>query len=855
MKMRRVVVVMAGAVSVIGAAWFSGMPQRALLERVVSGELGVPVSAKGIGVFSGLSVGNLAVFHEEGSGKAVAELQGVTVDYEVFPDDGRMVSVLRVETLRVFADASNSEAPNFRFLVDYFTNQDPSDDVRWLPKRIEIASIEFEGLHREVRADLGGVSLVVELRNKDDVDIVLSGTSIRGSLFGLADESEIASMGLDGANVLLEAQVRGDVVYADLHVALSQGPEFDAQYELDDAGRYLQIDFASWKKSELMEVVPEMFRAGIGDVEFDELSGRSKFIWGDTMFVVESVIHSTSETNEDAISIDIALNGTFDRIAETEGTALIRVGQGNIRATGARGPDGGYAGNVEIDNVRMKPLVFLTTGNALPEEVSGRINGSVRIRELENGERLEISPELNLTDLMYDGVEIESVALSGSLTIESDGQTGTIRDVLILTEDERLRIGMASAKLNLETGDLLGELRYLCDLELVTEVLEHEGLYGTIEGTGSLEIVDGKYRMPFSLTSGDIGYENIAPPYGQVFSVAGTLEMNWDASVFTSDELRVGIGEGTQIIFADAMVDSTGLTAKSKFASDLVLGADMGYYNSAEGQLTGSVDWKLPKGGDLAFTWDTAGRVEQLVLKDEAGTVSGMEFSASGEYSGGLQGSGEVSIETITVAGAKLESTLGAVAFVDDALVVHEAMSRVFEGELISTVEVKLLEEGVPITYAGRLENIDLALMTEQVQPPKTELTGIASGTLSAGYGLSGGLTVFELDLASDENFSINRSLVEEMMQMQNVLGGLAEKKAAKTIAKFLGTETQRPFDTATMNLYLLDDVILGVTEMRSVKTKAYNGLNLTIQLDIDQPALVSSLKLLEESNIGNVSF
>ena len=93
------------------------------------------------------------------------------------------------------------------------------------------------------------------------------------------------------------------------------------------------------------------------------------------------------------------------------------------------------------------------------------------------------------------------------------------------------------------------------------------------------------------------------------------------------------------------------------------------------------------------------------------------------------------------------------------------------------------------------------------------------------------------------------------MMQMQDVLSGFAAKKAEKTIAKFLGKADQRPFDTAWLNVYLLDDVILGTTEMRSEKTKEYNGLNLTIQLNIDKPALVASLKLLEESNIADVSF
>lgn len=69
-------------------------------------------------------------------------------------------------------------------------------------------------------------------------------------------------------------------------------------------------------------------------------------------------------------------------------------------------------------------------------------------------------------------------------------------------------------------------------------------------------------------------------------------------------------------------------------------------------------------------------------------------------------------------------------------------------------------------------------------------------------------------------------------------------------MAKLLGDAPQRPFDSGTLSAYLTEDTIQGVAELKSEKTKAYNGLNLTVNLDMDQSALAQALRMLEESTL-----
>ena len=74
-------------------------------------------------------------------------------------------------------------------------------------------------------------------------------------------------------------------------------------------------------------------------------------------------------------------------------------------------------------------------------------------------------------------------------------------------------------------------------------------------------------------------------------------------------------------------------------------------------------------------------------------------------------------------------------------------------------------------------------------------------------------------------------------------------------MTKILGTAPQRPFDSGTLYVYLSNETIQGVAELKSEKTKAYNGLNLTVNLDMDQSALADALKMLEESAIAGMEF
>ena len=678
--------------------------------------------------------------------------------------------------------------------------------------------------------------------------------AIAGTIQGMTITDRISTL-YEGGVEWKGSIVGGEMVSSDFMLTLSQGLGLHAVYAQGDTRDELTTTCASWDKSAILDALPKDLITGIEDLPFEKLDGTTTFSWNDTEFTLGSKVMSVSKEKVQPIDVDINLTGVFDRIAETTGEINARVGTGTVRAKGALDADDLYVGRVEFDRVQLRPLVLLATGNRLPEDITGFVDGAMRAEHPSGSPDMRFSPRLKFSELTVGETILATLVLGAEIALNSDSREGSITDLILAADDDSLRIQLDQADLNMDSGDVHGAIQYSANLDLLGRLGGVEGFYGMVEGGTSLDIEDGRYTMNLTFDSPDLGYNDFAMPYGTNFFGTGTISLSDADGVWTAENIVAKAGEGTTFFVSEARMDEAGVSAKTIVESDMLIGIEMGYYSGVEGQLTGRADWLLPSDGDMSVDWSLESRVEALVLNDNAGTVGDMTLAATGDYLNEVRGSGSLTIGNITAAGATISAFAGEVTLANDILVIPEGRATVFEGGLVSRIEMKVLEEGMPLTYTGHLEKIDLARLTQEVKPPKTNLTGIADGVLTAKYSLDKGLSDFELTATSDTNFTINRSLVEEMMQMQNVLGGLAEKKAEKTIAKFLGDASQRPFQTASMNIYLLNDVIQGVTEMRSEKTKDYNGLNLTIQLNIDKPALVSSLQMLEESNISDVSF
>ena len=95
----------------------------------------------------------------------------------------------------------------------------------------------------------------------------------------------------------------------------------------------------------------------------------------------------------------------------------------------------------------------------------------------------------------------------------------------------------------------------------------------------------------------------------------------------------------------------------------------------------------------------------------------------------------------------------------------------------------------------------------------------------------------------------------KQVLQTDQFREMLGSDRVEKALGKFLGDAPQRPFDSASLHLELVDGRIEGNARLKSEKTRAYNGLNLDVELKVDPGALGEALKLLEQGSVANVEF
>ena len=848
-----------------------------------------------------------------------AKLNGISVEYDLDAKDGRKIPQVRIDELYLFPKASDTTEPNYQFLLNLLEGETTSDDVTWIPKHITIKKLAVAGhwqddfielpamhLNASIQAiDTIGVNIMfIDARKIDAWSGKLSINTEEDTVWGMAKdlrvhlngemwnpiaqyfidephidfekisfdvpdlvwtpdwiggtvgaESDVAIEGLTvrqsgelmySGNVLVHANFpNGKKKYGEFSVQLHPGLLADVAIDIQESNVHASMSFNQWAKPDLVEVLPESLKGNIQDLAFAELSGDVDVHWGEANYAINGAVHSDGKV----IDVDWALRKDLESASGVLGQIDARVGTGLLKASGDMDDAGMYRGKATLKDVPLGPFALLATGTPLPSSVSGLMNGEVSVQQLD-AQRVELSPTIQFSELRYDAMEFPHLQLDGPVVLDYEQGVATAKKVLVQSEDESIKLLASGGNLQLDSGDLSAQL----ELAFPIDLLNVEDVFGTLSGTAELTKINENWSVPVTIYSDYIGYGDLLLPYGSEMTGKGIVQFQDSGDDLKIVDAHIKMGEGTLLIFKKMAMAKQGWVGETEIKSDLSLLVDMAYIAEVDGVLDVETHWSIPDSG-FTMQWKAKSDIASMVLVDQAATVKGIVATLDGEYIQKYQGDGAISVESLDAAGATIADFSGLLTFEDNVLVVPSSSANIFDGTLESRIDVNVMDEGLPVTFEGTLKNINLTQLSEEVQPPKTKLTGVADGKLSAEYSLSSGLLGFDLKAESENEFTLNRSLVEELMQMQTVLSGLGEKRAKKAMAKFLGDAEQRPFDSAGINVFLIDGSVLGVVDLKSEKTKDYNGLNLVIQLDIDQSALVQSLKMLEESSLAEVEF
>ena len=532
---------------------------------------------------------------------------------------------------------------------------------------------------------------------------------------------------------------------------------------------------------------------------------------------------------------------------------LFRVegGLGEAVATDSANADGGVV--VRIDTLMLSGERLAVTTSE-PDEVE-TVHLSRGILHFAERDGSEMTFDFVLDSGSYRGFEVNDVALSGAAHWSSDAGVLDIEELAVVAADGVNRATLSDWKITIDPIHAQGAFEATVDLATLGAALEEENLWGEAQIRGTVDLDEDRILVPFTLVSDVAGYGDWMTPYRMPVTGEGVVEYGLSDARGALNDVEFRLGPGTRLRFPEWSFATSApeTSGRVEFVSDLDAVVAMGLLDSASGSIEAS--WTFAyRDETLSGPWTLAARIEALVLAEQAASLNGLTGTVSGTWTAGLHGTGELHTASLSVAGGEARDLSGDITIDDSVLRMSNVTAGLFDGRLTAEVTLGLADEDFPVTLDAALHEMDFERFTQEVQPPSLKLTGRANGQINLEY-TAAGLQRFLFTMTSDEGLSVNRELIEEALQADTLRETLGERRVRKTMDTLLGTEPQRPFDSGELTVRLEAERFVGAVRLESVKTRDYNGLNLNVELVIDLPALVATLKLLEQSSGAAVDF
>ena len=659
----------------------------------------------------------------------------------------------------------------------------------------------------------------------------------------------------DIARIEIDAEQAGEL-HAEATLTLAQRQIVHAVLSGNADAGSARITSDSWTRDQLVDALPEAFRSGVSNLGFDTFTANADVEWTEDRFNARANASSQGGGSDSPpIHWKLDAQGPRDTVAGIEGVLEAQIGERRLHATATSIGEDRYRAEARIETVQLAPWVELVAGDEAAARVLGTIEGTVTAEMIGEGAPIEIVPDIRLRAFGYNELILDEIALGGTIRYEIDPQRLTIAKLRAEAIDGMTLIEVADVSYDAELGRGEAKFSVGANRGVLESAFGAPDLYGSGEGTVRVRVEESMVYLASEFTSNYSGFGEILMPYGSEITGQVEAEYDVDSRSGTLTQCDATLGTGTELHLTDTTFATEPVRASGRLVceSDLQLLVAMAWLQAAEGTLRQEASFEYTDEG-MSADWELDIEAASIVLAGAVGSAENARLEGDGTYRDGLDGTGTIRAAKITAAGGSILDAEGPVAFTGDAMEIHPARGALFGGEISANIDIGVFVEKLPIALIGSFHHVDLAILTDEVKPPNTSLTGTAVGSIEARY-TSDGLELFALNTSAPEGLSVNRSLVADLLQSEKLLAGVGERVVERTMDKLLGSQPQRPFDTGRLEIFLNAGKIQGMAELLSVKTPEYNGLNLTVNLDMDQSALAQALTLLEESKVGNVDF
>ncbi|MEK7794988.1 MAG: hypothetical protein AAB353_10685 [Candidatus Hydrogenedentota bacterium] len=665
--------------------------------------------------------------------------------------------------------------------------------------------------------------------------------NVRGAITGLRIHDENGELLLDSDVSITGALEGGDSGRGTLAITLNSDQPAELHYTMGETAGQATLYVPRWPRDTWLAAMPPAASGIFRQANVQNAELTANFSWDDAGYKLNAALGGDAPRGPLALSLDGS--GTIEERSFT-GSAVAVYAQGKADARIATANDGAYAIDAEIKNAMPEAWMELLGATQLPEDLAAPLTGTVSIDR--GMDEAIVHAKLTSSAITLGRVTFADAKMLSELTLNADLsqiQKGTA--AIESPEGASLHLSDLTGKTS--PLDLHGTLAGSLDLAAQAAELGLDDVYGLATLTATIDAQEELLRGEFQIVSNDLGNGDWALPYGKKVAGTGQWNFNLDSSLGVLEGMRVVVADGTTIAADRIDFRNEPLTLDGAFtvASDLQLLQDMEFVSDAEGTLSADVRFQYT-GEALRAQYTITSNGERIALPKGAATLEHFAAQLTGNYDEHLAGSGQVSAAIVSVAGARGVDVSGTARIENDVLLMPDLRGSALGGSLAGDIRVELLEDGLPATIVLDLSEFDLARLTEEVKPPKVKMTGTANGHATILY-TAERLKDFDVTAKSIRGFTLNRDLVEEVLQQESFRELFSSGPARKTLEKFLGPFDQRPFNSAELTMGLQDDRIRGQAVLLSEKTKDYNGLNLTVNLAIDSEALADVLRSLED--------
>ncbi|MCC6696548.1 MAG: hypothetical protein IT365_13030 [Candidatus Hydrogenedentes bacterium] len=500
-----------------------------------------------------------------------------------------------------------------------------------------------------------------------------------------------------------------------------------------------------------------------------------------------------------------------------------------------------------LDVARVEKLFKLAL---LPEGGVAVVTGNVGVEASGKGTALRV--EVAATPMSLYGLNVPTetpLSAKGTLTL-SDDFSILRAETLNFTLTDDAHLDLTGLELRLSPFSASGRVAGKIDFDYVAPILGLESIVGALIIDAPLRYDKGLAEGSFRLEGDGFGYGRWAGPYGTPVLAEGNLVFDTAKAKGTIEQLHVAWGDGTQANGTpfDFGITPIAFNGPVSIETDLAPLVDLRFLDSAEGKasVSGTLGYGdgVPKAGvhvDLA--------ANSFILSGAAAALAGLSAAGSIYYEDSLSGNLQFAAASAAAAGAELEQPRGICAIENGVAKVSGAEASLYGGQLTINGEVNLLDTNAGGRVEARFTGIDLDRFTKEYEPPSVRLTGLADGTVLLVWNQDG-LQDLRVDLASNQDFSLNREVIESLL-LQSLTSGVTGLKMLnrRIQKKTIGEEAMREFDNATASLSLEGE---RYEEQRLVGPVALKSetLDFSIDVAVDLRAIADALEIQQQAKL-----